>query len=102
MKKSLFQRSANPAATRASVRGRCEAVLRRSLNGLDNHGVTDTFYYSAVVYTSLGFGDITPTRALRFFTAFETLTGLVLVAWTASFSFLVMQKYWVGYFKDKE
>lgn len=54
------------------------------------------FYYSAVTYTSLGFGDLTPTGALRFLSAVEVLTGVVLVAWTASFMFLVMQKAWGG------
>jgi hypothetical protein len=54
------------------------------------------FYYSAVTYTSLGFGDLTPTGTLRLLSAVEVLTGVVLVAWTASFLFLVMQKIWGG------
>jgi hypothetical protein len=59
--------------------------------GLDWHSY---FYYSAVTYTSLGFGDLTPTGTLRLLSAVEVLTGVVLVAWTASFMFLVMQKAW--------
>ncbi|MGD9853493.1 MAG: ion channel [Planctomycetaceae bacterium] len=70
------------------------------------HGVTGTaggqtdavsndyWYFSFVAYTSLGFGDITPRGSLRFMTALETLTGLVLIAWTASFIFLEMQAMW--------
>ena len=54
----------------------------------------DSFYYSAVTYTSLGFGDLTPTGTLRVLSAVEVLTGVVLVTWTASFLFLVMQKTW--------
>ena len=54
----------------------------------------DCIYYSMVTYTSLGFGDLTPTGALRFLTGVETLTGLVLIAWTASFMFLQMQRLW--------
>ena len=54
----------------------------------------DCIYYSMVAYTSLGFGDLTPTGALRFLTGVETLTGLVLIAWTASFMFLQMQRLW--------
>ena len=54
----------------------------------------DHFYYSAVTYTSLGFGDITPDGPLRFVAAIEALTGLVLIAWTASFTFLAMQQFW--------
>ena len=55
---------------------------------------TDYWYFSFVAYTSLGFGDITPSGSLRFMTALETLTGLVLIAWTASFIFLEMQISW--------
>jgi hypothetical protein len=55
---------------------------------------SDYLYYSAVAYTSLGFGDVTPTGHLRILTAVETLTGLVLVAFTASFLYTSMQLYW--------
>jgi len=54
----------------------------------------DSLYYSAVTYTSLGFGDLTPTGTLRLMSAVEVLTGVVLVAWTASFLFLVMRRAW--------
>ena len=52
------------------------------------------FYYSMVAYTSIGFGDITPTGPLRYVTGMETLTGLVLIAWTASFLYVQMQRFW--------
>ncbi|MCA9111260.1 MAG: two pore domain potassium channel family protein, partial [Planctomycetaceae bacterium] len=55
---------------------------------------TDYGYFSFVAYTSLGFGDITPKGPVRFMTALETLTGLILIAWTASFIFLQMQVNW--------
>lgn len=66
------------------------------LDGTGAEGATwgDYYYYSAVTYTSLGFGDLTPTGDLRLLAAVEVLTGVVLVAWTASFLFLVMQKSW--------
>lgn len=54
----------------------------------------DFFYYSAVTYTSLGFGDIVPSGRLRLLAAVEVLTGLVLIAWTASFAFFLMQQLW--------
>ncbi len=62
---------------------------------IDSSGNTsnDYWYFSFVVYTSLGFGDLTPVGALRFMTALETLTGLVLIAWTASFLFVEMQSW---------
>jgi len=54
----------------------------------------DYFYYSAVSYTTLGFGDFVPVGALRFMTGLEAVAGLVLITWSASFTFLEMQRYW--------
>lgn len=54
----------------------------------------DLVYYSATVYTTLGFGDIVPLGPLRLMTGVEALTGLVLITWSASFTFLEMQRYW--------
>jgi hypothetical protein len=59
---------------------------------LDDLG--DFFYYSAVCYTTLGFGDFVPIGALRFMTGLEAVAGLVLITWSASFTFLEMQRYW--------
>ena len=67
------------------------------------HYGTDLFsavYYSTITYTSLGFGDVFPTGGLRFLSGIETLNGLVLVGWTVSYAFIVMQKYWK--FSDKD
>ena len=71
------------------------------LVGSTNLDFLDHFYYSAVTYTSLGFGDITHYGLLRLVAAVEALTGLVLIAWTASFTFLVMQQIW-GIKPDKK
>ena len=57
-------------------------------------GYITAFYYSAVTYTCLGYGDVVPTGALRLFAAVESLTGVVLLAWTASFAFVAMQRLW--------
>ena len=57
-------------------------------------GERDYFYYSAITYTSLGFGDVAPHGAMRLLAAVEAITGLVLIAWTASFAFLAMQRLW--------
>ena len=53
---------------------------------------TDFAYLSAVTYTTLGFGDITPVGPLRFLVGAESLTGLVLSAWTASVIFVAIQR----------
>ena len=62
------------------------------LSGQFGAGFTEYFYYSAVTYTTLGFGDITPEGSLRILTAIESLTGLVMSAWTASVIFWGMQR----------
>ena len=64
------------------------------LVGEFTHEFRDCVYYSFVIYTTLGFGDIIPMGPLRFLTGIESLTGLVLIAWTASFLYLQMQKLW--------
>lgn len=65
-----------------------------SLTGKVDDSLRDYFYYSALAYTSLGFGDVSPQGSLRSVAAVEAITGLVLIAWTASFAFLAMQELW--------
>jgi hypothetical protein len=65
-----------------------------SLQGLEGDQFLFYFYYSAVVYTTLGFGDIIPLGPLKIFTAMEGLVGLGFITWSASFTFLEMQRYW--------
>lgn len=57
-------------------------------------GVLDYVYYSVSCYTSLGFGDLVPLGPMRFLTAIEALAGLILLGWSASFTFLEMQRFW--------
>jgi hypothetical protein len=61
--------------------------------GGDPFGQYHVVYYSAVTFTSLG-GLPVPTGELRLFTAVESLTGLILITWSASFLFLLMQRFW--------
>ena len=63
------------------------------INGSEG-GLLDLVYFSAVVYTTLGLGDLIPVGAIRFMTGTEALTGFVLITWSASFTFLEMQKFW--------
>ena len=51
-------------------------------------------YFSAETYTSLVFGDLVPRDGLRFLAGLEALNGLLLIGWSSSFIFLVMQKVW--------
>jgi hypothetical protein len=54
----------------------------------------DYAYYSGMVYTTVGFGDLIPHGPIRFMTGMEALTGLVMITWSASFTFLEMQRDW--------
>jgi hypothetical protein len=65
-----------------------------TLSGLDPNSIGDFAYYSAMVYTTVGFGDITPIGHIRFMTGMEALSGLVMITWSASFAFLEMQRNW--------
>ena len=65
-----------------------------SLEGNFDGSLLDCVYFSFTSYTTLGTGDIIPLGDLRFLSALESLTGLVLVTWTASFLYLEMTRYW--------
>jgi hypothetical protein len=56
----------------------------------------DYVYFSAMVYTTVGFGDLVPDGPIRFMAGMEALTGLVMITWSASFTFLEMQRDWRG------
>lgn len=48
----------------------------------------DYVYYSSIVYTTVGFGDLYPIGPVRIVTAIESLIGLVLITWSATFIFI--------------
>ena len=56
--------------------------------------VLEHFYFSLASYTSLGIGDIIPHGGLRLLAGIEALNGLVLIAWSASFTYLTMERFW--------
>lgn len=64
------------------------------VGGLGKMALVDYAYYSATIYTSLGFGDLIPNGPVRLLTSMETLTGLTLITWSASFIYLEMQQHW--------
>ncbi len=51
-------------------------------------------YFSAETYTSLGYGDVVPTGALRLLAGTEALNGLLLIGWSASYTFIAMERFW--------
>ncbi|MEQ1437976.1 potassium channel family protein [Fontimonas sp. SYSU GA230001] len=54
----------------------------------------DAIYMSAVTFTTVGYGDLAPKGPIRLILAVESLIGLVLITWSASFTYLEMQRYW--------
>jgi hypothetical protein len=54
----------------------------------------DYIYMSTVTYTTLGYGDIYATGPIRFLFGTEALTGFALITWSASLTFLEMQRHW--------
>ena len=67
------------------------------LAGNFDGSLLDCVYFSFTSYTTLGTGDIVPYGDLRFLTGLESLTGLVLITWSASFLYLEMTRYWDEY-----
>lgn len=65
-----------------------------TFEGKFNGSFMDCVYFSFSTFTTLGFGDIIPLGEIRFLTGIESLTGLVLITWTASFLFIEMTRCW--------
>ena len=64
------------------------------LDGAFSGSFMDCVYFSFTTFTTLGFGDIAPLGDIRYLTGTESLTGLVLITWSASFLYVEMRKFW--------
>lgn len=64
------------------------------LIGMDPVNIFNCVYYSAVVFSTLGFGDIVPIGAIRFLTGMEAIAGLTFITWSASYTFVDMSETW--------
>jgi len=64
------------------------------LEGNFDGSLMDCVYFSYTIFTTLGFGDIEPHGSIRHLVGLESLTGLLLITWTASFLYYEMQRYW--------
>lgn len=65
-----------------------------SLQNIKTATFLDFFYFSTTTYTTVGYGDITAIGSLRIVSGVEALDGVLLLSWSASFTYLAMQKYW--------
>ena len=61
---------------------------------IESPTMLQAIYFSGAVYTSLGFGDIVPVANGEILAVSEAVTGLVLIGWTASFTFFQMRERW--------
>jgi len=65
-----------------------------TISGEFNGSFMDCLYFSYTTFTTLGVGDIQPHGLIRHLVGIESLTGLLLITWTASFLYFEMQRYW--------
>ncbi|MBL8703933.1 MAG: two pore domain potassium channel family protein [Rhodospirillales bacterium] len=61
----------------------------------------DLVYFSTITYTSVGFGDVVPLGGLRLVSGVEALNGLLMIGWSASFTYLCMQELWPQHVRRK-
>ncbi len=72
-------------------------VLRFGLgafSGVPIETFEDCLFVSVVAYSSLGYGDHVPVGHARLLTGVEALNGLLMIGWSASFTYLAMERYW--------
>lgn len=65
-----------------------------SVSGNGSFQFLDAVYMSATTYSTLGYGDLVPHGPVRFLLGTEALVGLLMITWSASFTYLEMQRYW--------
>lgn len=71
-----------------------EAMGLGKLQGQIEDPIGDYLYFSAAAYSTVGFGDVYGTGALRLISALEAVNGLFLIAWSTSFTYLAMERLW--------
>jgi hypothetical protein len=65
-----------------------------SVQGPASVDLFECLYLSATTFSTVGFGDIAPVGPIRFLSGTEALTGFVLITWSASFTYLEMERFW--------
>jgi uncharacterized protein YhhL (DUF1145 family) len=72
------------------------------ISGYSPLALLDAVYFSAITFSTVGFGDLAPVGPVRFLIGTESLTGFVLITWSASFTYLEMENSWRRGRKDGE
>lgn len=65
-----------------------------SVAGAHPLNLLDAVYLAAMTYTTVGFGDVAPVGPVRFLAGTMSLTGFVMITWSASFTYLEMERFW--------
>jgi len=54
-------------------------------------GFSETFYFSLVTYTTLGYGDISLSSDWRLLSGLEAINGIMLLGWSTAMMFSLIQ-----------
>ncbi len=73
-----------------------------TLQGALEGDAIDYIYYSAASFTTLGVGDIVAAGPLRLLSGIESLNGLILITWSASFTYIAMERFWTDHGRSPE
>ena len=65
-----------------------------SLGDAHRFSMSVVMYFSAETFTSLGYGDVIPSGDLRMLAGAEALNGLLLIGWSASYTYIAMERFW--------
>jgi hypothetical protein len=65
-----------------------------SLGGSKHPSLAECLYFSAETYSSLGYGDVAPRGEMRLLAGMEVLNGLLLIGWSASYTYISMERFW--------
>lgn len=65
------------------------------LRGEFSGAIRDYAYFSVITYTTVGYGDISPIGEVRVLAGLESLTGLMMIAWSAAFTVFRLERRWV-------
>lgn len=65
-----------------------------AITGVVTVELFDCIYFSATTFTTVGYGDVALTGAIRMLAGTEALAGLVMITWSASFTITEMRREW--------
>ena len=96
LRKSLAQQGTAPRRrARTAVTARANRL--RWPRGQHRYTVAtllELVYLSAMTFTTVGYGDVSPVGPIRFLAGTEALVGFMLITWSASFTYLHMARHW--------